>query len=1196
MRFNKNKFGSIISIIFILTMIVAIILGTSPAYAKDDDDDKTPKAEDAKIDAKAPRLDSDNYKSDKEKEQEQKDLKGVGSEGSKNANLEDSDIWNIYAQFIMTDKEKKEKKKKKEDKKKWPIHRAYDGAQAGIIGDGGVQLKVPYNKMNSLANEVRGNNSDDEKDNAGSQMASFLATYNHYGYISTNSGQKALNAMASKGSGLVKGIFGTIIGFALVINMAVEKILEWLVKAMVDLNPLTLIGLDDTKVATDNPVSKMMKNFFSNIGFNPEHFEKVQSIGIMVIAFVFLVTVILALASGKVHQVKRRSRKFLVSLFTVVIGIPLVLFMSKDLGEQIKDYQKTHSSDANIVSQYLLNARGWAASSNLSPSGLEGSEFPDSTAKDGYVDEDFDPIRSRKLIEGINKHTYETLYSNKEDKAGFDLLGRWMKNDSFDVNTYIGDINRGDLFKEKVQLPAFDHYQEEFGKKGNKPRLQDIEYSMWTATQNVDKELREVSNENFKKDSNTGVRDDNSFSTQSVVLMLQSSFDSNQADFYANNIGPTGVQGKIKSVTTVKTNWQEVTLPGDGTFGVVGSYIAMGSQAISYAIIQIALILALFTVNFLEAFKRMIVRLYQALFGDAFALVSLAIIIIAGMISLALTFKLAKTFLSLVDDFASVFDKVTGGFIPSGFIDILVALVKVITALWLSFGKKVGQSKYPPIKYIMSIPFQVVFSYDDRLRLLSHTGNKDFKGAYRELGHVVRQGGRTNIQELSGHTRGSARGVYTGGVGGFNGARNSIRRNKANGKLGKYGMMNAKDTAKSAIQGTKYGFNEGYNEAYNRSVSNTSYTNDSLYANSPNGTHDGLYANNPNSTVEDESIKNTRLHNVSVGGHTGRPNENGEINRNNIAGYTEEDSDKSNVASGAQPQDQSLSSYNRIERGQDTSRDSYRDNASSTNKSSYGEDMKDVGKDVAVGYASGKAVESGVDSKVVDGANTTNDVASVKRNMDNKPTGNEGFNKNSSRGGVPPQNTTDELKPTHSSSDNSPSSTQTNVLKESGKQSKGYRNQSVDKENSTHTHTTNSRSPRSNNSTTQNRKSNNRPPNKRVRRKQMDGVDNKPPQTSNSKQTSRPKQNRNNTQMSTAKPKVNDKVKTREVRTEVKQPTDNNQTSTNKQSDKTTEVANRNNRNQTKRTTTRKTRRHRLEEKEDTSNSYNRIIKRRKRR
>lgn len=1174
MNFNKNKFGSIISIIFILTMIVAIILGTSPAQAKDDDDDKTPKAEDAKIDAKAPRIDSDNYKSDKEKQQEQKDLKGVGSEGSKNANLEDSDIWNIYAQFIMETQKNKDDKKKKEDKKKFPIHRAYDGAQAGIIGNGGVQLKIPFNKMNSLSNDVRGNNSDEEKDNSGSQMASFLSTYNHYGYITTNSGQKALNATVNKGSGFIKGIFGTIIAFALVINRAVEMVLEWLVKAMVDLNPLTLIGLDDTKVSTDNPISKVMKSFFDNLGFNAEHFEKVQSIGIMVIAFVFLVTVILALASGKVHQVKRRSRKFLVSLFTVVIGIPLVLFMAKDLGEQIKDYQKDHSSDADIVSQYILNVRGWAASSNLSPSGLQGAEFPDSTAKESYIDKDFDPIRSRKLIEGINKNTYETLYPDQEKKEGFDLLGKWMKNESFDVNTYIGDINRGDLFKEKKQLPAFDHYQEEFGKKGNKPRLQDIEYSMWSATQNVDDELKDVSNKNFKKASNTGVRDDNSFSTQSVVLMLQSSFDSNQADFYANNIGPTGIQGKIKSVTTVKTNWQEATLPGDGTTGVVGSYIAMGSQAIAYAIIQIALILALFTVNFLEAFKRMIVRLYQALFGDAFALVSLAIIIIAGMISLALTFTLAKTFLSLVDDFASVFDKVTGGFIPSGFIDILVALVKIVTALWLSFGKKVGQSKYPPIKYIMSIPFQVAFSYDDRLRLLSHTGNKDFKGAYRELGHVVRQGGRTNIQELSGHTRGSARGVYTAGVGGFNGARNSIRRNKANGKLGKYGMMNAKDTAKSAIQGTKYGFNEGYNEAYNRSVSNTSYTNDGLYANSPNTTNGGVYANNPNATVEDESIKNTRLNNVSVGGHTGRPNENGDINRSNIAGYTE-DSGKSGGTGDTQPQDQSLSSYNRIERGQETSRDSYRDNASSINKSSYDKDVKDVGKDVAVGYDSGKAVESGVDSRTVDGANTANDVASVKRSVDNKPTANEGFNKNSSRGGTPSQSSNDVLNATHSRSD---------------RQSRGYRNNTVETETATHTNTTSNRNPRTNDSTSQSRKTNktnNRPPNKRVRRKQMDSVDNKPSQTSQSKQTSRPKKSRNNTQMSKSKPKVNDSVKTREVRTEVKQPTETKTTST---------TNNRNNPKQTKTTSTRRTRRRQLEETENTSNSYNRVIKRRKRR
>src|SRR5699024_11624088 len=109
----------------------------------------------------------------------------------------------IKAKFIMkTKKNEKKKKKQKDQKKGWlekKDHKAYDGAMGGIIGNGGSYLDISYNKMYSLGNTVR--KDEEEKDSVGTQMASFLSTYSHYGNIKTMSGQKAIARSKDQGAG-----------------------------------------------------------------------------------------------------------------------------------------------------------------------------------------------------------------------------------------------------------------------------------------------------------------------------------------------------------------------------------------------------------------------------------------------------------------------------------------------------------------------------------------------------------------------------------------------------------------------------------------------------------------------------------------------------------------------------------------------------------------------------------------------------------------------------------------------------------------------------------------------------------------------------------------------------------------------------------------------------------------------------------
>ncbi|QKU19883.1 hypothetical protein FOC52_13870 (plasmid) [Staphylococcus cohnii] len=806
---NVLRFLGISATILAVALLLLIPQASSNVLAADDDKKEDESNNDTEIvEPKEAIVDTENATGEGEKDE---------NESEKNVLLEDNSVWTMYAQFIMSSKaEKEQKKKDKEEKKGYlekKVHQAYDGAISGIIGKGGITIDIPYTKMYSLSNDLRGNDTDEEKDSSGTQMASFLSTYSHYGYIDTMSGQSAVANTKDAGGGIGRAVFGGFISFALVIYSAINTALKWLIEALISANPLALMGFGDSTIVDDNPISKALHNFFENIGLDSEFWDNLANFGLTIVTLVFLISVMWFLMKGQRNEALRSTKEWIVRAFGIVAAATLVLFFSSAMAKQVKSIYEDTNIDDDLVTKHLFNTRGWAASSNLSPNGLQGNEFPNAKADAGHVDKDFDPLRSRGLISNINETTYSTLYGMDGEASGFDLLNRWMANENFNVNTYIGDIKRGNLKNGDSQLPAFDNYKEDFGGKNVKNWDNgNIEYSMWSATQNVDDELRKVDSKYFKPKSTTGVRQQDSFSTQSVVLMLQSSFDSQGASFYAYNLGPTGLQAEMKNLTTVKTEWKEVTLPGDGGIGVAGSYISLGAHALVVIIIGLGVFLALLTLNFFEAFKRIGMNLVKMeAYGDPFAFLSLLIISLMFVVSLLIAGMATGVFIALANELAAIVDKMTLGHIPSGFIDITKSLAMIFFAYIFAL-RKPTKGAYPPLKSFVGFPLTgIAFKYDDKVKQMSGNMKNRGKAGFRAVADTARESveGTKDLGQETGRATSS---FAAGTAGGYLGARyGKSRRRGKGGHLGKHGIASAKETAINAHKGNRSASENAYN-------------------------------------------------------------------------------------------------------------------------------------------------------------------------------------------------------------------------------------------------------------------------------------------------------------------------------------------------------------------------------------------------
>lgn len=696
----------------------------------------------------------------------------VAGEGAKN--LKDESMWTIYAQFMMKKADKEERKTQEEENKKGKIEKAFNGMVNGIIGEGGIKLDIPYNKMYSLSNQLRGNKKAEEKDTSGTQMASFLSTYSSYNYIDSISGNKVAAQTSNVFTLIAKLLAGFIIIVSLALYYIVDGLLRTLVDALIELNPFKLLGFGEDTTPFKNPINKAIQNMFNSIGLDNPFFEAISSFGLIFIIGVFGFMLMKYLSDKNLQGIWAVLRKFAVQIFTIFAMIPLIMMLYSEVGKSIKKTQEENAITSNVASQYILNVRGWAASQNLSPTGTENTDVPYETAKNGHVDKDFDPTSKREMIADINRITYNTLYGKKLSKQmGFQLVDNWMKNDNFNVNTYMGDIQRGSLPNGgNEDLPAFENYNQVYPNASAK----DIEYVIWSATQNVNEKLRDVNNSQFKSDEPIGVRE-NTFSTQSVALMLQSSFDSGGAHFYSYNLSATGQQSNAKNVSTVPTEWKSFTMPGDGTLGVIASGLGLTSKSLGYAILGGAAIFALLTVNLWEAGGKFLLSIVRAVsLGSFNHSVSAFFLSISILVSALIGFLLPQILINFVTAMVGVVNSKTNSVIPSSITEIVSSIVILVLCYYIGIGAKVGAKKVSPMKMMVGAPNNMAIAFTDRINVL---GGNNIGEGLRQGFRGAKQQARSDASDLANKGKETVQGTIAKPI---NTAKTTARKTKDTAK------------------------------------------------------------------------------------------------------------------------------------------------------------------------------------------------------------------------------------------------------------------------------------------------------------------------------------------------------------------------------------------------------------------------------
>lgn len=539
---------------------------------------------------------------------------GLGSA----AQAEDG-LWTLYSNILMQKSKdgKDDKKDKKEDGSiQGRITGAIKNSIGDFMGDGGVEVTIPFNKMYSMGVDLDQDNgkkskSDEGNTQVGRQLASFFSTFSHYGYIETVSG----NRLASQASGGIQTVVRHFLGFFMILATMIYELFNFILGGVISLiSHLDFFSLMGYKDANDymesskNPIVKAVYGFFQGLGFSPNAFYRIMLLGFFVSVGILIYRLMRTLSSRGFHWIALNDsvKRFIIRFLCFWIVPSIIVLLVGGLAKQLDDLSKDQKYNPSPPSQYLLNDRKWASALNLSPTAMQGGEAPNASSETQHVDGSFAPSASRDLIGRINQESYKRMDSKASNKdIAFDLIAGYMDNEKFNVNTYMSDIrqtpiNGANDDASKVYA-AYNKYKSLDEKKINQTNFEDY---IWTAkpVTSSQKDEAKPDYKKYKPNAPVGVENNNSFSTQTVALMLQTSFEDNAANFYAYNIPPSGVQGAAKNMSTVKTEWRAYTMPGEGGLGKVGSYMALLSQCIFQSFIIGAVVHALIFTNFWKGF------------------------------------------------------------------------------------------------------------------------------------------------------------------------------------------------------------------------------------------------------------------------------------------------------------------------------------------------------------------------------------------------------------------------------------------------------------------------------------------------------------------------------------------------------------------------------------------------------------------
>jgi hypothetical protein len=735
---------------------------------------------------------------------------GVDKNGNvslKNLEGNEEDVWTNYAQILMASgvKKQKAKKKKKEDAEKnktitqkvtgfvtAPFNKKFNA----VLGQGGIRLEEPFSGMASISRGIDEGKHSDEPDykpsgKAGQVTASYLATYSKYGYIDSVSGNGIANGVSAGATKFVRIIAGGIAILGLMMYYLINRMQDFIAETMVSINPYQLIKMSGGEAKMPkNPVTDSINKVIDAIGFSRELTYSAMGLGIAVIVVYFTLKFLIGLKSGSVRGASGAIKEGFIRLFVIVLMMTFLsstAYMTGVLLKNIKD--KTQIGDSSIVN-HLYDTKSIASGTNLSPTGGVSTDKPDAGMEKNYIDKKFEPSLSRKRIADANKNANWILYGTPKTTKGskdlsYDLVEKYMSGTRFNVNNYMSDLRRGkDQTGTGDYLPGVKTYPEDFAKKGQKAKRSTLEYSMWSATQNVDKNHRNPNYEQFKPGGTTGVSpgkstgviDNSTFSTQSVVLMLQSSFDGENAKFYAYNLGASGEQAGMKNFSTVTTEWTSVSLPGDGIIGKFASWLSMISQSVSYSLIGLAVLMAMLTTNLLVGYVLFIKQAFRTLFtGSINSAMATFLLYIGATFSTVVATFLPDLFNTFIQHLSAGLASHLKGVIPPSLIEIVTALFTMYLAWMIGWKWKVPPTGETPVRIISTILTRTAIAFESRVNELDKEGATSFKTAAKGIyGEAktrfaeTKQGAvrdvSNTIATYSNKTKESAHSAYMGAV------------------------------------------------------------------------------------------------------------------------------------------------------------------------------------------------------------------------------------------------------------------------------------------------------------------------------------------------------------------------------------------------------------------------------------------------
>lgn len=664
----------------------------------------------------------------------------------------DSNLWTLYSRILMESGEGKNSKKEKEQDDGGTIQKMVKNAIGSFIGDGGVEVDIPFNEMYSIGKDLGAQNGDPQSNTqAGRQLASFFSTFSHYGYVETVSG----NTLAAKADGAINTIIRYIAGLlclgAILIHGFFNSLLGWIVGFLANFDVFSILGYNDPeqlKEKAANPFVKAVYGFVQGVGLSPAIFNSLVLTGFYAIVGLFVYRMMRTLSSDAFHfgQFSDHTKRLIIRFLTFFPVPVIIITLVSGFASQLDNLQNNKKFNPSPAQQYILNDRKWAASQNLSPNALQQeNKAPNAGSDKQHIDADYAPSNSRNLISNINYESYsrmDNINDQSSMKMSLDLIFGYMQNGKFNVNTYMSDIRQtpasGDDPSNKYS--AFQNISS-LGKKVNQQNYKDY---IWTAkpVSSSNQDEAKPTAKNYKPQANAGVDGNRSFSTQSVALMLQTSFGDHAAKFYAYNIPPTGIQGQAKNMSTVKTEWKEYTLPGEGLLGKSGSYMAMVTQAIFQSLVILGCIHALLFTNF---FKAAILTVKHWLLGlstgnPAHMLVCLLLGLTAPMTGF-IAYSLPSLLVSSINLLAKGVNGVVKAFgilNIDGVVDLGKSIVFLFSGFYLVIAKTKTGTNF--ITTIISLPTDIGLNLSKRAESIMRS-RQQFRHAIRLANRTAREVG-----------------------------------------------------------------------------------------------------------------------------------------------------------------------------------------------------------------------------------------------------------------------------------------------------------------------------------------------------------------------------------------------------------------------------------------------------------------------